>query len=93
MWKDILKGESMSDQSMTLSMQEVTAILLRAKNIQHGHYISHIIPNVSGGVLNTGDDEKSEPRQAIVVAFDKIELKEVPDHVSLAVDASTIWDK
>lgn len=83
----------MSDQSIILSMQEVTAILLKANNIKSGHYVSHIVPNVSGGVINASDDEQSEPRQAIVVAFDKIELKEVPDHVSLAVDASTIWDK
>lgn len=81
----------MSDQTITLSMQEVTTILLKAKNIKSGYYLSHIVPNLSGGVLNTSEDGESEPRQAIVVAFDKIELKEVPSNISLAVDASQIW--
>lgn len=82
----------MSDTAIVLSMQEVTTILLKAKGINSGYYISHIIPNVSSGIINTSDDGSDEPRQAMVVAFDSVELKQVPDSVPLAVDASTIWD-
>lgn len=70
-------------------MQEVTKLLLQARNITSGHYISHISPNIKGTIVNINEDgSKDEYRQAMIVAFDAIELIEVPKDTPTAIDAS-----
>lgn len=77
---------------INFSMQEVTKILLKEKGIKKGHYIAHVSPNLKGTIVNLSEHDEDESsveyRQAIIIAFDAIELIEVPEQTPTAIDAS-----
>lgn len=81
-------------KTITFSMQEVTKILLKEKGIKQGYYIAHISPNLKGTIVNIserdGDESNAEYRQAMIIAFDAIELIEVPEQIPTAIDASQL---
>lgn len=70
-------------------MQEVTEILLKHAKIKQGHYITHIVPNLSGGYVENDDDDK-QVTQALIVAFKNIELVKLDKATPISVDASKI---
>lgn len=74
------------------SMQEVTELLLKKAGIKEGFYISHIVPQVRGGFVDINEDENEDKKltQGIIIALECIELKEVPEDMPLAVDASQL---
>jgi hypothetical protein len=81
-------------KTITFSMQEVTKILLKEKGIKQGYYIAHISPNLKGTIVNISehdeDENSAEYRQAMIIAFDAIELIEVSEKIPTAIDASQL---
>lgn len=81
-------------RNVVFSMQEVTKLLLRERGINKGYYVAHISPNLKGTIVNISeheDDANEEYRQAMIIAFDAIELIEVSEKIPTAIDASTIY--
>lgn len=79
--------------NIVISMQEITKILLKEKGIHSGYYIAHVSPNLKGTIVNISEHEEDvdpQYRQAMIIAFDAIELIKVPEQIPTAIDASQL---
>lgn len=82
-----------SNNNIVISMQELTKILLKEKGIRSGYYIAHVSPNLKGTIVNISEHEEdanAQYRQAMIIAFDAIELIKVSEQIPTAIDASQL---
>ena len=86
------KKKTVETISYTFEMQELTKLLLQNKGITEGFFVTHLTPNIKGGFVDMNKDEAENPHiaQGIIIAFDKVELRQVESDVPSAVDASQL---
>lgn len=77
----------MSKKQITISLEEMTKILLRENNISEGKYLLGLDIDVVAGHMAS---PKTEARPSILVGIENFKLIEVDDSVTNSVDASTI---
>lgn len=77
----------MSKKHITVSVEEITKILLKENGISKGKYILGLDIDVVAGHMAS---PKTEARPSILVGIENFKLIEVDDSVANAVDASEI---
>lgn len=72
---------------MTISVEEMTKILLKEYGISEGKYILGLDIDVAAGHMAS---HKTNARPSVLVGIENFKLIEVDDSVSNAVDASSV---
>ena len=77
----------MSKKHITVSIEEMTKVLLKEKRISEGKYILGLDIDVAAGHMASPN---TEARPSILVGIENFKLIEVDDSVANSVDASEI---
>ena len=77
----------MSKKHITVSVEEITKILLKEHGISEGKYILGLDIDVVAGHMAS---PKTEARPSVLVGIENFKLIEVDDSVANAIDASEI---
>ena len=77
----------MSKKQISISIEEMTKILLKENGISEGKYILGLDIDVVAGHMAS---PKTEARPSVLVGIENFKLIEVDDSIANSVDASTI---
>lgn len=72
------------------TMTELTELILRNEEINEGHYLAVIVPDITGGQIKSSTEDKST--QGLIIEFNAINLIKVNENTENAVDASCLID-
>ena len=72
------------------TMTELTELILRNEEINKGHYLAVIVPDITGGQIKSNTEDKST--QGLIIEFNAINLIKVNESTENAVDASCLTD-
>lgn len=72
------------------TMTELTELILRNEEINEGHYLAVIVPDITGGQIKSNTEDKST--QGLIIEFNAINLIKVNENTENAVDASCLID-
>lgn len=73
---------------ITYNFEQITKLLLKDNDINKGHYLTLVIPDISGGQIKSTTDENST--QGLIIEFNTVKLVEVDKDTENAVDASQL---
>lgn len=77
----------MSKKHITVSIEEMTKLLLKENGISEGKYILGLDIDVAAGHMAS---PKTEARPSVLVGIESFKLIEVDDSVANSIDASEI---